>query len=177
MDSIVKDLSFVGKTTSKIGLIISGIIAVILLYFSFVFFTKSDDFKKVNSIIKNVKKCNEQNEINNKSNRKYYNCIITVEYIVDNKTYINDIITNSNINYMYYYPNTLDISYNTKNPNEIKIPGLSNKTIGLIFLIIAIIVFGIGYYSNYLAQNSTIVSTTQGISSLASIVGLNKRRY
>lgn len=71
----------------------------------------------------------------------------------------------------------MDISYNTKNPNKIKIPGLSNKTIGLIFLIIAVIVFGIGFYSNYLAQNSTAVATTQGLSSLTSIVGLNKRKY
>ena len=51
MDSIVKDLSFVGKTSSKIGLIISGIIALILLYLAFIFFTKSDDFKNINSII------------------------------------------------------------------------------------------------------------------------------
>ena len=178
MDSIVKDLSFVGKTSSKIGLIISGIIALILLYLAFVFFTKSDDFKNINSIIKNVKKCDERIEIkDNKNVNKVYECIITVEYTVNNIPYINDIITNSNIDYKNFNAKILEISYNSKNPNEIKIPGLSNKTIGLIFLIIAVIVFGIGFYSNYLAQNSTAVATTQGISSLASIVGLNKRRY
>ena len=43
----MKDLSFVGKTTSKIGLIIGVVIGVILLYFSYYFFTKTDEFIKV----------------------------------------------------------------------------------------------------------------------------------
>jgi hypothetical protein len=49
MDSIVKDLSFVGKTSSKISFIISCIISVVLLYLSYVFFTKTDDFITINS--------------------------------------------------------------------------------------------------------------------------------
>ena len=65
---------------------------------------------------------------------------------------------------------TLDISYNSKNPNEIKLPGLSNKIIGLIFLVIAVIVFCIGYYSYYITQNSSIAATTQGINSLTSFI-------
>ena len=178
MDSIVKDLSFVGKTSSKIGLIISIVISLVLLYLSYMFFSKSYDFLKTMANIKNVKKCNKRTQIQSKRNtNNIYNCIITVEYTVDDKLYTNDIITDTKIDYSYYDGNALEISYNPKDPNQIKLPGLSNKTIGLIFLVIAIIVFGIGYYSNYLAQNSTAVATTQGLSSLASIVGLNKKRY
>ena len=47
MEGIVKDLSYVGKTTSKIGFIISIVIGVILLYFSYSFFIKTDDFIKI----------------------------------------------------------------------------------------------------------------------------------
>jgi hypothetical protein len=183
MDSIVKDLSFVGKTSSKIGFIISCIISVVLLYLSFVFFTKTDNFITINSNIINVKKCTENTRINKNENTKTssintsYDCIITVEYTVNNNLYTNDIITKSNIDYKNFNTKTLKISYNSKNPNEIRLPRLSNTTIGFIFLIIAVIVFGIGYYSNYLSQNSSIIATTQGVNTLASIVGLNKRKY
>jgi hypothetical protein len=108
---------------------------------------------------------------------KLYNCIITVEYTVDNKSYVNNIITNTNIDYINYNVKTLEISYNSKNPNEINLPKISNKIIGLIFLVIAIIVLGASYYSYYLAQNSSIVAASQGINSLTSIIGLNKSKY
>ena len=100
MEGIVKDLSFVGKTTSKIGFIISIVIGVILLYFSYSFFTKTDDFIKVKGTIKNVKECKERTEIQTKGRsgtfktENYYDCIITVEYTINNQVYTNDILTN-----------------------------------------------------------------------------------
>ena len=183
MEGIVKDLSFVGKTTSKIGFIISIVIGVILLYFSYSFFTKTDDFIKVKGTIKNVKECKERTEIQTKARsgtfktENYYDCIITVEYNVNNKVYTNDILTNNKINYMKYNTQTLEISYNPKNPNEIKLPSMPSKTVAVIFLLIAFAIVGVGYYSNYLAQKSTIISASQGINSVASVFGLNNRRY
>jgi hypothetical protein len=181
MDGIMKDLSFVGKTTSQISLIISIIVSVILLFLSYIFLTKKEDFVTIDANIKTVKKCTKYYKTT--SNRKtintnkLYNCIITVEYTVNNKLYINDILTNSNIDYINYNVKKLAISYNKKNPDEIRLPTASNKTVGFIFLAIAIIVLGASYYSYYLAKNSSIVATTQGINSLTSIIGLNKNKY
>ena len=181
MDSVIKDLGHVGKITSKFGLIISVIISVILLYLSYVFLTKTDEFITINANIKTVKKCTERYQTISKTKsgktntNKLYDCIITVEYTVDNKLYVNDILTNTNIDYVNYNVKTLEISYNTKNPNEIRLPKLSNKILGFIFLAIAIVVLGASYYSYYLAQNSSIFATSQGLSSLTSLIGLNKK--
>ena len=178
MDSVLKDLGHVGKITSKFGLIISVIISVILLFLSYIFLTKTDDFITINANIKTVKKCTEryQTVSNTKSGitntNKLYDCIITVEYTVDNKLYINDILTNTNIDYVNYNLKTLEISYNPKNFNEIRLPKISSKTLGFIFLALAIIVSGVSYYSYYLTQNSSIVAASQGINSLTSIIGI-----
>ena len=72
---------------------------------------------------------------------------------------------------------TLEISYNPKNLNEIKLPEIPNTTLAFIFLGIAIVIIGAAYYSHYLAQNSSIMATTQGISSVASVFGFNNKRY
>ena len=183
MEGIMKDLSFVGKTTSKIGLIIGVVIGVILLYFSYYFFTKTDEFIKVTGTIKNVKQCNERAEVTAKARtgtlktENFYDCIITVEYTVDNKVYVNDILTNNKTDYSKYNAKTLEISYNPKNLNEIKLPEIPNTTLAFIFLGIAIVIIGAAYYSHYLAQNSSIMATTQGISSVASVFGFNNKRY
>jgi len=182
MDNLVKDLSFVGKTTSKINLIVSIIVSIILLILSYVFLTKKDDYIKTTSNIKKVKKCSENystssNQRGTINTNKIYNCIITVDYTVNNKLYTNDIITNSKIDYLNYNIKTLDISYNPNNPDEIRLPKVSSKIVGFIFLAIAIIILGASYYSNYMTQNSTAVATTQGIDSLSSIIGLKKNKY
>jgi hypothetical protein len=178
MDSVIKDLGHVGKITSKIGLIISVIISIILLYLSYVFLTKTDEFITINANIKTVKKCTERYQTVSKTKsgktntNKLYDCIITVEYTVDNKLYVNDILTNTNIDYVNYNVKTLKISYNPKNFNEIRLPNISSKTLGFIFLTIAIIILGASYYSYYLTQNSSIVAASQGINSLTSIIGI-----
>lgn len=183
MEGIMKDLSFVGKTTSKIGLIIGVVIGVILLYFSYYFFTKTDEFIKVTGTIKNVKQCNERTELKAKARTgtlktdNFYDCIITVEYTVDNKVYVNDILTDTKINYSKYDAKTLEISYNPTKPDEIKLPGLPNTTLAFIFLGSAIVIMGASYYSHYLAQNSSIMASAQGASSLASVFGFNNKRY
>ena len=183
MDGIMKDLSFVGKTTSKIGLIIGIVIGVILLYFSYYFFTKTDEFIKVTGTIKNVKECNERTEVNAKTRTgtlktdNFYDCIITVEYTINNKVYVNDILTDNKINYSKYDVKTLDISYNPKNLDEIRLPGMPNTTLAFIFLGIAIVIMGFSYYSYYLAENSSIMATAQGASSIASVFGINNKRY
>ena len=107
----------------------------------------------------------------------FYDCIITVEYTVDNKVYVNDILTNNKTDYSKYNAKTLEISYNPKNLNEIKLPEIPNTTLAFIFLGIAIVIIGAAYYSHYLAQNSSIMATTQGISSVASVFGFNNKRY
>jgi hypothetical protein len=179
MEGILKDLSFVGKTTSKIGLVIGVVIGVILLYFSYNFFTKTDEFIKVTGTIKNVKQCNERTEVNAKvrtgtlKTNNFYDCIITVEYTVDNKVYVNDILTDNKINYLKYDTKTLDISYNPTRPDEIKLPGIPNTTLAFIFLASAIVIMGISYYSYYLAENSTVAATAQGVNSVASMFGFN----
>ena len=176
----MKDLSFVGKTTSKIGLIIGIIVGVILLYFSYYFFTKTDEFIKVTGTIKNVKQCNERIDTTVKpgivKTDNFYDCIITVEYTVDNKVYVNDILIDTKINYSKYDAKTLDISYNSTKPNEIKLPGLPNTTLAFIFLGSAIVIMGVSYYTYYLAENSSVIATAQGVSSLASVFGLNNNR-
>ena len=180
MDSIIKDLSYVGKITSKFGLIISVIISVILLCLSYVFLSKTDEFITINANIKTVKKCTERYQTlsntkrNTTNTNKLYDCIITVEYTINNKLYVNDILTNTNIDYVNYNVKTLEISYNPKNLNDIRLPKISNKILGFIFLAIAIIVLGASYYSYYLAQNFSIIAASQGINSLTSIIGLNK---
>ena len=179
----MKDLSFVGKTTSKIGLIIGIVIGVILLYLSYNFFNKTDEFIKVIGTIKNVKECNERTEVKAKTRTgtlktdNFYDCIITVEYTVNNKVYVNDILTDNKINYLKYDAKTLEISYNPKNINEIKLPGIPNTTLAFLFLGSAIVIMGASYYSHYLAQNSSIISTAQGASSLASVFGFNNKSY
>ena len=183
MESVVKDLSFVGKTTTKIGFIISLIIGVILLYFSYSFFTKTDNFIKVNGTIKNVKECKDRINIQNTGKNgtviteNYYDCIITVEYNVNNQLYTNDILTNNKINYMKYNTQTLEISYNPTNPNEIRLPSMSSKTLAIILLVIAVVVVGVGFFSNYLAQKSNIIAASQGINSVASVFGIKNSRY
>jgi hypothetical protein len=88
---------------------------------------------------------------------------------------IDGVIDSSNTNHLQLDRAESNEPSNPKNPNEIRLPSMSSKTVAVIFLLIAVAVVGFGYFSNYLAQKSTIISASQGINSVASVFGLNRR--
>ncbi len=166
MDNIYNQTIAVGKFQSNISLIYSimvGIVICVIVIFSYKYF-KSQNDNFVDTIAKILK--SECKYYMTEKDGGRYSCALQIEYIINGKSYINNIISNNTI--QYKGGSNLDISYDKNDPNIIKLTTLFDKIIYIVpfFLIsIALLSCGQAYYKYYMAHNYNVYSSIFGASS------------
>lgn len=159
--SVYNASSELGSITSKIYLGIAIVIAIVLVVIGIVLFSKNqsnliDDTANITAITY----CNKNPKSQN------YDCEITVNYNVDNKTYTKKIQTTSKL---FTIGQNIDITYDSTNPNNATEKITRYKTLSYILFGIAILIVSISSVNYYLTSKSKLYSAALGAESAMSI--------
>jgi hypothetical protein len=180
MEGIVNDLSKVGKIKANIFLIIGIIVGIILFILAYTSYTKKITHKIIQATIKDVESCDKISEFikdnNTKSTQEVitYDCVMIVSYMVDNKEYTNKINIKSEKNFMIINNKLIDIEYEIINPNNIRQPEMSSKTLAGIFGAVGLIIIVV-VVIQYLLSKTKTFSAVSGADTIANLVGIGRR--
>jgi hypothetical protein len=166
-ENLYDDSSKLGIIKSLIGLIITIIIGVILIIIGYTYVFSNNKYiittgKILEIICKDI--------ISNSSNKQVTQkqCTINIQYLDEqNIEYINTLVVD-NVNYTLNQ--SIQIEYLNTNKNVIRIPGLSDQTMGYISSGISIILIlgGVGNY--WLTTNYKLYASAQGASTVYNIL-------
>ncbi len=166
MDNIYNQTIEIGKFQSNMSLLYSimvGIVICAVVIFVYKYF-KSQNDNFIDTAAKILK--SECKYYMTEKDGGKYSCDLQIEYIIDGKSYINNIISNNTI--QYKIGSNIDISYDKNDPNVMKLVTLFDKIIYLIpFFIIGTVLLSCGqaYYKYYMAHNFGVYSSIFGASS------------
>ena len=93
-------------------------------------------------------------------------CLVNIEYNVNNINYAG-VLNIDNV--VYSEGQTIKIEYLKSDPNLIRLPGLSDKTIGYISSTIAIIIILVSSINYYLSSNYKLYASAQGAQTIVGI--------
>ena len=173
-------LATYGKATNMMGTIIITIVAIPFIALGIYFLKKKNTHTQiVNGIIQKVN-CTEttdtipnatSNNPNNTTTVTKYNCNIDVTYNFEGNTY--NVKKNTTNSFKYQENQNIDVYINPKNPTDIKLDVVNNKTIGLFLIGIPILILIIVYVSLYFTLKYKSIAaasgTTTGISQIKRI--------
>ena len=162
VDNLYDDASSLGKIQSLIGLVFSIIIGLVLIIIGYYFVSSSNKYISITGIVKNVI-CEDKIQTNSTSRSTTTSttkvCTLNIEYNVNNVVYTNSLTVN---NVIYSMDQPIQIEYLESDPNQIRMPGLSDSTLGYISSGISIfLVLGAGV-NYYLSTNYKLYASAQG---------------
>lgn len=155
MNSIGSDLyegsSQLGVFQSFIGLIFGVIIGIVLIIVGSSFLFSQDKYISTTGNVQS-KNCTLVDKNNN--------CVMNIKY-QDSKgnSYINSLNTT---NISYSIGQDIPIEYLESNPNSIRIPGLSNQTMGFISSLISIIIVALVSFNYYMTTHYKLYAAATG---------------
>ncbi len=168
VDNLYDDASSLGKFQSFVGLIFAVVIGLVLIIVGYYYVTSSNQYILTTGIVKNI---NCQDVVNNNSKTPNTTsttkvCTLNIEYNVNGVTYTN-ILTENNV--VYSLNQSIKIEYLKSDPNQIRMPGLSDSTIGYISSGISVlIVLGAGF-NYYLSSNYKLYASAQGANTVYNV--------
>lgn len=156
-----------GKVVGIFGAASGILIGLIILAIGLFLIFKKATRNTVDAIIKKAD-CKENiQEIDNKRTI-YQNCVLDISYIAeDGKTYEAKITTNDK---KYIEGQTIKVSYDITNPQDIVIHTLSTRTIGWIAFGIGLLIFGGSSFSLYLTLKFKAYAAAQGAAAVVGVV-------
>lgn len=162
VDNLYDDASSLGKIQSLIGLVFSIIIGLVLIIIGYYYVSSSNKYNSTTGIVKNVI-CEDKIQTNSTGRTTTTSttkvCTMNIEYNVDNVIYTNSLTVE---NVIYSMDQPIQIEYLESDPNQIRMPGLSDSTMGYISSGISIILIlgaGVNYY---LSTNYKLYASAQG---------------
>ncbi len=164
--SIYEGSATLGKVQSYVGLFIFGSISIILVIVAIYLFSvnESNLIDSRGTILSAT--CNRV--MGSAGRNMSYSCDVQVRYNVGGKDYVTNIITNGST--PYYSGSTIDITYDSNNPNQATEKKLRDKTLAFILLGIAILLGGGAYANYYMTSHSKAYAATKGASAVMRIV-------
>ena len=166
VNNLYDDASSLGKIQSLIGLIFAIIIGLVLIIVGYYYVSSSNKYISTNGIVKNVI-CEDKIQTNSTKKSTTTTtikvCTLNIEYNVNNVVYTNS-LTIENVIYSMNQP--IQIEYLESDPNQIRMPGLSDSTMGYISSGISIVLIlgaGLNYY---LSSNYKLYASAQGASTV-----------
>ena len=167
------DASSLGKVQSFIGLVIAIIIGLVLIIIGYYYVSSSNQYIITLGTItavncQNIIQNNTTKTTNtNTTNTNTIMCILNIEY-KDNNTvfYTNNLTVNKSI---YSVGQSIQIEYLKSNPNQIRLPTLSDMTFGYISSGISIVIVLGGLLNYYLSSNYKLYASAQGVKSVYGI--------
>jgi hypothetical protein len=161
--------SEIGKIQGSIGLIIAVIITVILLIAATYLLLKPESFQKVLATVTSVN-CPStlKATTSGKSNIITYDCVLNVQYVINQISYKSSLIINSQTDYSN--TKTIEILYNPQNPTEIKHESISSKSLASISSVIGIVIMFFAGLQYYLTHKYQSYAALTGVGTSASIL-------
>lgn len=151
VDNLYDDALSLGKIQSLIGLILASIIGLVLIIVGYNYVSSSNKYILTTGIVKNVI-CEDKIQTNskNKSTTTTKICTLNIEYNVNNVVYTNILTVNNKV---YSTNQSIQIEYMESNPNQIRIPGVSDSTLGYISSGISVLIILGASVNYYLSTN------------------------
>lgn len=173
-EKIYDSTAELGSIRAKIFLgfgIILGIIMIIIA--GYLFFKDQSNLIDTKAVVKSVSYCNKNISVdtnksnkNNKFEKETYNCEITINYSINGSQYEKKLLTNKGI---INHGETIEITYDKNNPNDVTEKILRYKTISYILLGISIFIISLSSISYYIASKSKLYSAVLGADTVYSI--------
>lgn len=155
-----------GKIQSSIGLYVAMFVSIIMICIAVYLFTrKSDGLVDGKAIVQNSQ-CTSHYDTHAK--RMMHNCDLTVKYVVDGKEYTGK--TGLTSNTAYNIGDSVDISYDPKNPTQIRPKEVSKKLIAVILSVVALLVGGGAFLNYYLTSKSETYAAAQGAATTMNVL-------
>lgn len=131
--------------------------------------TLNASVSSVNSGCQAVNTNNQSTTSNTSSTITTYNCPLTVSYQFGGKTYSNPLNTTGTSS-PYKNGDTIVIEIDPNNPNDLKVVGISNTILGLVFIAVSVVLLGIIAVWLYLVTKVKAVAAVSGVANVSSIL-------
>lgn len=164
--SVYDDASDLGVIQSFIGLIFAVVIGLILVIIGYYFVFSTNEYIKTSGEIIFIE-C--ENIITNKTTgtrgtnkttKTTKQCTLEIKYFDSaNNSYTNSIIVNDK---NYSLNQKINIEYLKSDPNQIRIPGLSDQVLGYISSGISLLIIAGAGINYYFASNYKLYASAQG---------------
>ncbi len=168
-EKIFDSAADLGRLKTSIGLIISIVVSVILIIVAI--YIGSQPQRPFTTAFIEEATC-ETFVVPVRNNHNYDNdfknvCTLKVLYEVNSIKYIEYITTRSDI---HYAPKqNIEIEYNPINPKNIFIKNLDNATQSKILVVVAILITGVAFVVDHIAQKNKVFAAAQGASTVVNV--------
>lgn len=172
VSDVYDDASNLGVIQSFIGLIFASIIGLVLLFVGYTYIASSNEYVGTKGKITNVLCTNVERKTSpgkkGTNTQTTKSCVLTVEYL-DKKTEFYKNTLNTNDNNVYKVGQTIQIEYLKSDPNQIRLPGFADSTLGYISSGISIVLILGASFNYYLASNYKLYASAQGAKTVYSV--------
>lgn len=160
--SIYQGSASIGKIQGYVGLFIGGFIAIILVVVAlYLFSVDESNLVDVTGTVSSAS-CRPLHETPEKIMINV--CDLQVSYNINGTTHTGTITTNSISTYSV--GNSIQLTYDSKNPSNVTERQFRSKTIAFILLFVSILVGGGSYLNYYMVTNSEAYAAFSGASSV-----------
>lgn len=168
MDNIAKGAQSFGRTYTMVGTVIATIISIILLIVAFYKLTNKE--RETGETLAKIKvaTCNSHVVGNGNNMKMNFLCNLGIAYTVTGIEYKGNLTSDSDRTYQI--DENIEVQYDPLDPNIVRLKTLSNKTIGYILLVIAIIILIISWGWFYFVRHNDFVAAGMGVKGLFDIV-------
>ena len=158
-------ISDLGNIQSSIGLGLGIIIAVVLIILGgyYMIFNNDDKYYHLSATIVHVE-CDVRMLYENRKNIPIYKCEMTLNYILNGKTYASTMVVNSRKR--YFTGEIVQVAVSKTNSRDVQLDNISSFTIGMILSSCAIVLIGICYLNFYLTHHYKPYAALQGARSV-----------
>jgi hypothetical protein len=171
-EKIFDSAADLGRIKTHIGLIISIVVSVILIIVAI--YIGSQSQRPFTTAFIEEATC-ETFVVPVRNNRNYDNdfknvCTLKLLYEVNSIKYIENITTRSDI---HYAPKqNIEIEYDPRNPKNFFIKNSDNATQSKILVVVAILITGVAFVVDHIAQKNKVFAAAQGASTVVNVFRL-----
>lgn len=157
-----------GRLYGYFNFFIGFIFFIVIMIIGYWFYNSEDVYEKnyVKGTILKDSSCNMVQEKNNKT----YDCSLNIQYNIDNTEYLKKNFLIYDSGKKYYPSDIIDLRYSNKDKYDITNRLWTNKSIGSIIMIIALIILICISINLYLVRNSKEYAAATGTAFLAGTV-------
>ena len=162
-------ISSFGSFYARLGLGVGSVIGVVLLLMGiyFILFNSDSQYANVDGVVLQSQ-CKAELGMNNRPHLLTYNCNVLVGYEIGGVKYTNPIYVNGSTRYVENQPILLSVS--KLNPNEVKLRGMPESTVGSILFGVALLLMGLCYFNFYMSNRFKPYAAAQGLGTLWKVV-------
>ena len=161
-------LATAGKVRSTMGLVAGGVIGGIMLLIAVYLLSRHHKYTHTVQGTVGKASCSQSSKYRNGRAYMEYDCSLTITYTVNGKPYTISLSTDSS--HSYSVGNTVSLQYNSSDPSDARITQLSDQTISLLLLGLAVLIVGGAYLSFWGTRHSRTYAQYEGIGMIRNVL-------